>query len=101
MRRTVVEKFIRQTVNKLMNGFEVKSGNVGEGVCPRHFTIYKEPEVQSDKENCYRRAPKSVVTSHEGKVTTICHQQVQTARTIASYKPNITIRDNANKEHVR
>ena len=24
--RTVVEKFIRQTVNKLINGFEVKSG---------------------------------------------------------------------------
>jgi len=24
--RTVVEKFIRQTVNKLMNGFEVKNG---------------------------------------------------------------------------
>jgi len=24
--RTVVEKFIRQTVNKLMDGFEVKSG---------------------------------------------------------------------------
>ena len=26
MSGTVVEKFIRQTVNKLMNGFEVKSG---------------------------------------------------------------------------
>ena len=72
-----------------------------QGVCSIHFNMCKEIGVQSDKENCYQRAPKSVVTSHERKVTIICHQQVQTARIIASNEPDIIIRDNARKEHVR
>jgi hypothetical protein len=38
--------------------------------------------------------PKSVETSHKGKVTILWNQQVQTDRTIPNNKPHITIRDN-------
>jgi hypothetical protein len=38
--------------------------------------------------------PKSVETSHTGKVTILWNQQVRTDRTIPNDKPDIIIRDN-------
>jgi hypothetical protein len=40
------------------------------------------------------RIPKSVATRPEDKVATLWKQQVQTATTVPSNKPAITIRDN-------
>jgi len=42
----------------------------------------------------YDHVPKSVETSHEGKVTILWNQQVRTDRTISNNKPDIIIRDN-------
>ena len=36
--------------------------------------------VKLDKEHWYEHAPKWVETSHDGKVTILCNQQVQTDR---------------------
>jgi hypothetical protein len=48
--------------------------------------------VKSDK--ClYDHVPKSVETSHEGKVTISCDQKVQTDRTIRNNKPNVMSHD--------
>jgi hypothetical protein len=41
-----------------------------------------------------RTVPKSVVTNHGGKVTTLWNQQVQTDRITPNNKPDIIIRDN-------
>jgi hypothetical protein len=45
-----------------------------------HFNICKETGVQLDKKQWYEHVPKSVVTNHEGKVTILWNQQVQTDR---------------------
>jgi len=42
----------------------------------------------------YDHIPKSVETSHEGKVTILWNQQVWTDKTIPSNKPDIIIHDN-------
>jgi len=42
----------------------------------------------------YDHVPKSVESSHEGKVTLLWNQQVRTDRTIPNYKPDIIIHDN-------
>jgi two-component SAPR family response regulator len=49
--------------------------------------------VKLDKET-YVIVPRSVQTSHEGKVIALCKQQVQTDRTIPNNKPDIIIHDN-------
>ena len=50
-------------------------------VCAQvHFDICKETGVKLDKEQWYEHAPKSVETSHEGKINTLGNQQVQTER---------------------
>jgi len=38
--------------------------------------------------------PKSVDTSHEGKITVLRNQQVRTNSTVLNNKPDIIIRDN-------
>ena len=43
----------------------------------------------------YDHVPKSVETSHEGKVAILWNQQVRTDRTVPNNKPDIIIRDNA------
>ena len=50
--------------------------------------------VKLDSKHWYNHVPKSVETSHEGKVTILWNQQVRTDRTIANNKPDIIIRDN-------
>jgi hypothetical protein len=48
-------------------------------VCaPLHFNLYKEIGVKLDSEHWYDHVPKSVETSHEGKVTILRNQQVRT-----------------------
>ena len=44
--------------------------------------------------NLRERVPRSVQTSHEGKVIALCNQQVPTDRTIPNNKLDITKRDN-------
>ena len=50
-------------------------------------------KVQSDIEQQYDHVPKLVETGHEGTVTIVWDQQVQSDTTIADNKPNILIRD--------
>ena len=50
--------------------------------------------VKSDRKNWYDHVPKSVKTSHEGKVAILWNQQVWTDRTIHNNTPVIIIRDN-------
>jgi hypothetical protein len=59
-----------------------------------HFNICNETGVKLDNEHWYGLVPKLVETSHEGKVTVLCNQQVQTDRTIANSNPDSIIRDN-------
>ena len=56
--------------------------------------ICKELGIKLDNEHRYDHVPKSVETSHEGKVTTLWNQQVRTDRTIPNNKPDTMIRDN-------
>ena len=58
-----------------------------------HFNICKEMGVKLDSEHWYDHVLKSVETGHEGKVTILWNQQVQTDRTIRNNKPDITIRN--------
>jgi len=58
-----------------------------------HFNICKEIGVPSDNEQRYDRVPKLVETSHDGTVTIVWGQQVQTDTTITDNKPNILICD--------
>jgi hypothetical protein len=41
-----------------------------------HFTICKEINVKLENEHWYEHVPKLLERSHEGKVTTLCNQQV-------------------------
>jgi hypothetical protein len=59
-----------------------------------HFNICKEIGVKLDKEHRYEHVPKSVETSHKGKVTILWSQHVQTDRTIRNYKLDIIIQGN-------
>ena len=45
-----------------------------------HFNIWKEIGVKLNNEHWYEHAPKLVETSHDGKVTMLCNQHVQTER---------------------
>jgi hypothetical protein len=44
--------------------------------------------------NICEQVPRSVQTSHEGKVIALCNKQMPTDRTISNNKPDITNRDN-------
>jgi hypothetical protein len=59
----------------------------------RHFDICKDIVVKLDSRHRYDHVPKSVETSHEGKVTILWNQQVQTDRTIPNNKPDVMSRD--------
>ena len=59
-----------------------------------HFNANKEMGVKLDNERWYGYVPKPVETDHEGKVTILWNQQVQTDRTILNNKPDIIISDN-------
>jgi hypothetical protein len=59
-----------------------------------HFNICKETGVELDNKHWYDHVPKSVETSHEGKVTIQWIRQVRTDRTIPNIKPDIITRDN-------
>ena len=59
-----------------------------------HFNICKETGVRMDKKHWYEHVPESAETNQGGKVTILWNQQVQTDKTIPSYKPDIIIRDN-------
>jgi hypothetical protein len=54
-----------------------------------YFNTCKEIGVQSDNEQRYDHVPKLVETGHEGTVTIVWGQQVQTDTTIPDNKPNI------------
>ena len=58
-----------------------------------HFNICTEIRVKLDNKHRYGHVPKSVETSHEGKVTVLWNQLVRTDRTIADNKPDIIMRD--------
>jgi hypothetical protein len=60
----------------------------------------KEIRVKLDNEHWYKPVPKLVETSHEGKVTVLRNQQVQTNRTTNNNKPDIIIRDNVNRAYM-
>ena len=59
-----------------------------------HFSIFKEIELQLDIKHRCDCVPILVETGHEGEVTILWNQQVQTDRTSPSNKPDIIIRDN-------
>ena len=61
-----------------------------------HFVTCKEIEVILHNEHWYKYVPKSVEISHEGKVTILRNQQLQTDRAIRNNKPDIIISDNEN-----
>ena len=60
----------------------------------QHFNICKEIGVKLDNKQWYDQIPRSVKTSHEGKVTILRDEQVQNDRSIPNNKPDIIIRDN-------
>ena len=52
-------------------------------VCTQlHFAICMERGAESDKEHCYQHVPKSVQRSHEGTVTRLWNQHLNTDRII-------------------
>jgi len=64
-------------------------------VCAQlHFNICKDTGAQLDKKHWHEHVPKSVETSHGGKLTILWYQQVQTERTIPNNRLDIIIRDN-------
>jgi len=70
----------------------------GNKVCVQlHLTICKE--IGGKLDNVPWCVPKLVETSHEGEVTILWLQQMQTDRTIPNNKPGIIIHYNE-KEHV-
>jgi hypothetical protein len=63
-------------------------------VCAQlHLNISKDIVIKLDNKHCYDHVPKSVETSHEGKVTILGNQHVLTDRTIPNNKPDIIMRD--------
>ena len=58
------------------------------------FNKCKEMRVKSENKHWYGHLPKSVETSHEGKVTLLWNRQVRTDRTITNNKLDITIHGN-------
>ena len=72
-----------------------------DSVCAHlHFNVCKEIGVKLDNKFRYDHVPKSVETSHEGKVTISWNQHVRTDRTIPNNKQDI-ISVIIKKEHAR
>jgi hypothetical protein len=64
-------------------------------VCAQlHFNIYKEIGVKIDNKDWFDHVPKSVETSHEGKVIILWSQHVRNGRTVPNNRLDIDIRDN-------
>jgi hypothetical protein len=64
-------------------------------VCAQlHFTICKKIGVKFGNEHSYKHVGKLMETNHEGKVTMLWNQQVQSDRNIANNKPDIMIHVN-------
>jgi hypothetical protein len=60
-----------------------------------NYTLtYARKIIKLDNEHWYEYVPNLVETSHEGKVTILWNQEVQTDRTIPNNKLDIIIRDN-------
>jgi hypothetical protein len=53
------------------------------------FNTCKEVGVKLGNEHWYKHVPKSIQTSHEGKVTILWTEQLQTHRTIPNNKQDI------------
>jgi len=60
------------------------------------FNTCKEIGVKLDNEHCYDRVPISIETRHEGKVTILWNQKMQTDR--PNYKPHSKIRDDRKEQ---
>ena len=58
------------------------------------FNICKKIGVKLNNKHWYDHVPNSVEISHEGKVTTLWNQQIQTDRTIPNNQPDIIIHGN-------
>jgi hypothetical protein len=64
-------------------------------VCAQlHFNIYKEIGVKLHNKAWFDLVPKSVETSHDGKVIILLSQHVRNDRTVPYNKLGIKIRDN-------
>jgi leucyl aminopeptidase len=63
-------------------------------VCLTTLYISKKTGLKLDTEHWYEHVPKSVETSHLGKISILWYQQVQTARNIPNNTLEITIHDN-------
>ena len=57
------------------------------------MNICKEIGVKLHNKHWYDHAPKSVETSHEGKVTILWNQQMRSDRTIPNNKPDTILRN--------
>ena len=66
-----------------------------------HFDICKKTGVKLDKEHWYDHVPKSVETSHEGKVITLWNQQVQTDRTIRKNTAHVECKNKSDANNNR
>ena len=67
----------------------------------RYTNIYKEIRVKLDIDIWNDHVPKSVGTSHEGKVTILWNQEVRADRTVPNNKPDNIIRYNKkSKMHI-
>jgi hypothetical protein len=66
--------------------------------CVLNYTLpySRKIEVKFGNEHWYKHVGKLIKTNHEGKVTILWNQQVQSDRTIANNKPDIMI--HVNKE---
>jgi hypothetical protein len=64
-------------------------------VCAQlHFNIYKEIGVKLDNKDWFDHVPKSVETSHEGKVNIVWSQHVRNGITLSNNRLDIKIHDN-------
>jgi hypothetical protein len=56
-----------------------------------HFNICKEVGIKLDNKGLCEHVPKSIETDHEGKITILCNQDVQTDRNILNNKPDVIV----------
>jgi len=70
-----------------------------DSVCAKLlFYICKEIWVKLDNKHWYDHVPKLVKKSPDSKVNILWNQQVRTDRIIPNNKPDVTIRDNKQKD---
>jgi hypothetical protein len=70
------------------------------GTSQANYPEVRPSSLLSKKGNCTPKLTREKDGS-KGNVTKLCNQQAPTVKTIASNKPDIIIRDNGIKEHVR